>query len=203
VILSTGQYIRFLATMCAGVIQATLVNGVKTNASDCPVNALNCWGWGLTVGQYYQLLACIFAVLCIPIFFLREVSSRHIPVHTFVEHGHHLWETLQNPTTLYLLIFVSGNGALSQLTPVTYNYVQYTLVNLTNLQGGVQVIFTYLAVAMGVKIFQVFFLNTNWRTTLYLSCGLMQVMGLLWILIYWDKGGLLNPWVTIFVTVCE
>jgi hypothetical protein len=49
VILSTGQYIRFLSTMFAGVMQATLVNGKDTNADGCPVNALNCWGWGLTV----------------------------------------------------------------------------------------------------------------------------------------------------------
>lgn len=49
VILSTGQYIRFLSTMFAGVMQATLVNGKETNADGCPVNALNCWGWGLTV----------------------------------------------------------------------------------------------------------------------------------------------------------
>jgi hypothetical protein len=29
----------------------------------------------------------------------------------------------------------------------------------------------------------------------------MQVMGLLWILVYWNIGGLLNPWFTIFITV--
>ena len=38
IILSTGQYIRFLATMAAGVVQAVLVNGPKTNASDCPID---------------------------------------------------------------------------------------------------------------------------------------------------------------------
>jgi hypothetical protein len=84
---------------------------------------------------------------------------------------------------------------------VTYNYVQYTLVELTNLQAGIQVIVTYLATAVGVKVFQVVFLNKNWRTTLYLSMGLMQVMGLLWLLVYWDEFGLMDPWFTIFVTV--
>ena len=176
VILSTGQFIRFLATMFAGVIQATMVNGESTNASGCDISPLNCWSWGLTVGQYYRLLALIFVVLALPIFFIREVSSDHIPIHSFAEHGRALWETLKNPTTLYLLIFVSTNGTLSQLTPITYNYVQYTLVNLANLQGGIQVVVTYLAVAMGVKLFQVFFLNKNWRTTLYLSVGLAQGM---------------------------
>jgi len=201
VILSTGQFIRFLATMFAGVIQATMVNGESTNAPGCDISPLNCWSWGLTVGQYYRLLALIFVVLALPIFFIREVSSDHIPIHSFAEHGRALWETLKNPTTLYLLIFVSTNGTLSQLTPITYNYVQYTLVNLSNLQGGIQVVVTYLAVAMGVKLFQVFFLNKNWRTTLYLSVGLAQGMGIVWILIYWDVAGLLDPWFTIFVTV--
>jgi hypothetical protein len=139
-----------------------MVNGVSTNASDCEISALRCWSWGLTVGQYYRVLAVIFAVLALPIFFMREVSSDHIPLHSFAQHGHALWETLQNPTTLYLLVFVSANGALSQLTHITYNYVQYTLVHLTNLQDGVQVVVTYLAVAVGVKIFQIFFLNRNW-----------------------------------------
>ena len=201
VILSTGQYIRFLATMAAGVVQAVLVNGPKTNSSDCEISIMECWSWGLSVTQYYQVLAAVLLVLSIPIFFLREVSSEHIPTHTFGEHFAQLWETLKNPTTLYLLVFVSGNGAFSQLTPITYNYIQYTLVQLSNLQAGVQVIFTYLAVAAGVKIFQVVFLNRNWRTTLYLSCGAMQVMGGAWILVYHDFAGLLDPWFTIFITV--
>lgn len=200
-ILSTGQFIRFLATMCAGVIQATLVNGTNTNASDCGVGVLDCWSWGLSVGQYYMLLSAIFVVISIPIFFMREVSSKNIPVHTFGAHAKDLWETMKNPTTLYLLFFVAGNGTISQLTPITYNYVQYTLINLTNLEAGIQVIFTYLGVAVGVKIFQVFFLNKNWQTTLYLSFGTMQIMGLAWILCYWNVGGLLNPWFTIFITV--
>jgi MFS family permease len=100
VILSTGQFVFFLDTMCAGVIQATMVNGVSTNASDCEISALKCWSWGLTVGQYYRVLAVIFAVLALPIFFMREVSSDHIPLHSFAQHGHALLETLQNPTTL-------------------------------------------------------------------------------------------------------
>ena len=80
---------------------------------------MGCWSWGLSVGQYYKLLAGVLFVLALPIFFLREVSSKHIPTHTFGEHFLQLWETLKNPTTLFLLIFVSGNGAFSQLTPVS------------------------------------------------------------------------------------
>lgn len=83
IILSTGQIIRFLATMLAGLVQATMVNGPKTNESGCEIGLLDCWMWGLTVGQYYTLLAFAFAILAFPILFMREVSSKHIPIHTF------------------------------------------------------------------------------------------------------------------------
>jgi hypothetical protein len=79
------------------------------------------------VGQYYQVLAGVFGLLSIPIFFMREISSKHVPIHTFAEHGRQLWETLQNPTTLYLLIFVSGNGTFSQFTPVCYILILLSL----------------------------------------------------------------------------
>lgn len=166
VILSTGQVLRFASTMFAGVVQALLVNGTKTNAAGCPVDLMNCWPWGLTVAQYYQLLALLLAALAFPIFFLREIACDHVPVHTFAEHAADLWVTMQNPTTLYLLVFVAGNAALSQIQPATYNYVQYTLVQLTNFQAGVQTVFSFLATAVAVKIFQVFFRNRNWRTTM-------------------------------------
>ena len=55
IILSTGQYIRFLATMAAGVVQAVLVNGPKTNASDCPIDvsySLTDFVDHLVVGQF-------------------------------------------------------------------------------------------------------------------------------------------------------
>ena len=89
----------------------------------------------------------------------RPPTAQHCPpttaYHRPLEHWQELWETLQNPTTFYLLVFVSGNSAFAQLTPITYTYIQYTLVNLTNLMAGAQVIFTYLAVAGGIRIFQV------------------------------------------------
>lgn len=200
-ILSTGQRIRFSATMGAGLIQALMVNGVGTNAAGCSISALNCWSWGLTVGQYYSLVSALLCVLVAPIFFLREISCRHVPVHTLAQHSVELWHTLTNPTTLYLLIFVAGNGTLSQLTPMTYNYMQYTLIKLTNFQAGLQAIVTYLAVVMGIKVFQTYFIQSNWRNTLYLSVGLSNVLGLLWLLVYWNIGGLLNPWFTIAITV--
>ena len=53
----------------------------------------------------------------------------------------------------------------------------------------------------GIKVFQTYFIQSNWRNTLYLSIGLSNVLGLLWLLVYWNVGGLLNPWFTIFITV--
>jgi len=84
---------------------------------------------------------------------------------------------------------------------MSFIYVQYTVVHLTNLQSGIQVVMVSLAVAMGIKLFQVRFLNRNWRTTLYVSLGLGQAFGLMWILVYWDVAGLLDPWWTVIINI--
>jgi hypothetical protein len=200
-VLSNGQRIRFAFTMLGGVIQAFLVNGPSTNDSDCAISVQDCWSWGLTVQQYYWLIFIVLVVLCIPIVFFREIDSSDIPQHTLKEHSVELWGTMCNPTTLYLLIFVTGNALMSNMVPITTTYVQYVLIQLTNLQSGITAIVTYLAVWFGVTIFQKYFITKNWRTTLYLSVFLAQSLGLMWLLVYYNVGGLLNPWFTIFITL--
>jgi hypothetical protein len=124
-----------------------------------------------------------------------------IPHHSLREHSQELWQTLKNPTTMYLMIFVSGNSLFSNMAPITTTYVQYILIELTNFQSGITTIVTYCAVFVGIAIFQRFFIQKNWRTTLYLSIVLNQIVGLLWIPVYHDTGGLLDPWFTIFITL--
>lgn len=200
-VLSTGQRYRFAATVLGGFIQAVLVNGPTTNDSDCNIAIQSCWSWGLTVQQYYALLFVILFILVIPILFLREVDPKNIPQHSFSEHSHELWQTLKNPTTMYLMIFVAGNGLFSNMAPITTTYVQYVLIELTNFQSGVTAVVTYCAVFAGIAIFQNFFITKNWRMTLYLSITLNQIVGLLWILVYHNTFDLLNPWFTIFITL--
>lgn len=200
-VLANGQKIRFAFTMLGGVIQALLVNGPKTNDSDCAISIQDCWSWGLTVRGYYAVIFVILAVLCIPILFFREVDCSDIPQHSLHEHAVNLWDTLQNPTTMYLLIFVLGNSMFSNMAPITTTYVQYILIQLTNLQSGITAIVVYCAVYVGIYIFQKYFLNRNWRTTLYLSVLLAATFNLMWILVYYNVGGLLNPWFTIFITL--
>jgi len=102
---------------------------------------------------------------------------------------------------MFLLIFVFGNGMFSNMVPITTVYVQYILIQLTNLQSGITAIVTYCAVYAGIFIFQKFFITKNWRSTLYLSVSLSQTLGLMWILVYYNVGGLINPWFTIFITL--
>jgi hypothetical protein len=200
-VLSNGQKYRFAFTVLGGFIQAVLVNGPTTNDSDCNIAIQSCWSWGLTVQQYYALIFVILFFLMIPIFFLREIDPKTIPHHTLREHSLELWQTLKNPTTMYLMIFVAGNGLFSNMAPITTTYVQYILIELTNFQSGITAIVTYCAVFAGIAIFQRFFIQRNWRMTLYLSITLNQIVGLLWILVYHDTGNLLDPWFTIFITL--
>jgi hypothetical protein len=200
-VLANGQRFRFGCTVLGGLIQAMLVNGPTTNDSDCKIGIQSCWSWGLTVQEYYALIFAILLVLVVPILFLREIDPKTIPHHSLREHSQELWQTLKNPTTMYLMIFVAGNNLFSNMAPITTTYVQYILIELTNFQSGITTIVTYCAVFAGIAIFQHFFIQKNWRMTLYLSIVLNQIVGLLWILVYYDTGGLLDPWFTIFITL--
>ena len=200
-VLATGQRIRFTCSIFAGIIQAVMVNGVKTNPPGCPINAENCWGWGFTVGQYYGFIFCILFVMFLPILRMKELDGKHVPTHTFKEHAHELWETLKNRTTLYLLIFVVGSNMLSFMSNIVAIYIQYDVLGINNFQSGIAFAVSNLAVVAGVKIFQTFFINKNWRITQYLSSIFNAILGLLWLLVFNNVGGLLNAWFTIFINL--
>jgi hypothetical protein len=63
-------------------MQSLLLNGPSTNAASCPERADQCWGWGLTPGQYYLLVAGVVGVLFVPIAMLHEPDPAHTPQHT-------------------------------------------------------------------------------------------------------------------------
>jgi hypothetical protein len=97
--------------------------------------------WGgmclFAAGGYYGLIFAICVVLFIPILFLKELDSTNIPQRTFNEHRLDLWGTLQNLTTLYLLIFVFGAMTFSTLSNIASVYLQYYVIKLTNFQSGI------------------------------------------------------------------
>ena len=197
-VLATGQRVRFVCSILAGCIQAFLVNGPTTNAPDCPISLSTCWAWGLTPNGYYGLILCILFVLCLPIFFLKELPAHGKP-HTFEDHKRDIWITMQNPTTLYLLIFVVGNNIFSGLTATVTTFVQYHLIMLSNFQAGIASILAGGALVGGIWIFQRYFINKNWRFTQYLSTILSAVISLVWLPVFFDLGGTMNAWFTIFL----
>ena len=198
-VLATGQRLRFACTILAGVIQALLVNGPTTNPPDCAISFESCWAWGLTPNGYYGLMLSILVVLCLPIFFLKEPPA-HGPAHTFADHKRDIWETMQNPTTLYLLIFVVGNNMITSLTAMVTTYVLYRLIRLSNFQTGIVNILGGGALVTGIWIFQKFFIQRNWRYTQYLSTILTAALGLAWLPVYYNLGGTMNAWFVIFLS---
>jgi hypothetical protein len=198
-VLATGQRIRFFVGIGAGLLQALLVNGRETNKADCKIAFDSCWAWGLTPNGYYGLTFCVIFLLCIPIYYLEEPSSKNSPLHSFKHHKELLWDTMTNPTTLYLLIFVIGNGAFSGMAPIVQTYTQFSLIGLTNFQSGIMTMLTNLATMSGIICFQKFFINWNWRYTQYISLGFSANLGLLWLLVYYDVGGVMTPWFTVFL----
>jgi hypothetical protein len=52
-----------------------------------------------------------------------QAVDDHGQVHTLEQHRKDIWDTMQNPTTLYLLIFVTGNNVCSGMLATTQSYV--------------------------------------------------------------------------------
>ena len=139
-ILATGQMIRFIFCILAGAIQAFLLNGPSTNPKGCAIDLQDCWSFGLTVNQYYGLLFGITFILCIPILWLKETDPRKIPHHNLQFFIKEIWETLQNLTTLYLLIYTIGTGCLTNFTSLVNTYMQYYVIKLTNFEAGIDTV---------------------------------------------------------------
>jgi hypothetical protein len=198
-ILATGQRIRFTFCVLAGVIQMFLLNGPTTNDSGCPISTFQCWSWGLTINQYYGLLFAIIFILTVPVVFLKEIDASHIPQHTLFEFFEGIWATLQNLTTLYLVIFVIGVQSLSNFTNNAAIYLQYYVIKLTNFQAGVDTVTTYGALVTAIWIFQTYLINKNWRYTQYGSTILAAFLGLVWLSAFYNEGGTMNGWFTIFI----
>jgi hypothetical protein len=142
-------------------------------------------------------------ILFIPILYLKEPSAKYIPIRSLSHHIDDLWLTLQNKTTLYLLIFVFGTNLFSSLQSIVSVYLQYDVIQLTNFQSGIDTMTTYGAIMLGVWLFQKFFISRNWRTTQYMSIAFSATLGLLWLPAYHDWLGLLDGWYTIFINLSQ
>lgn len=199
VILATGQMVRFSFSVIAGLIQALLLNGPSTNEPGCAIAFDECWASGLNVNGYYALLFCLIAVLVIPIFWMKELDSSKIPRHNMKHFVNEVWMTLQNQTTLYLIVYVIGIGALTNFTNNANIYMQYYIIQLTNFEAGIDTITSYGALAFAIWIFKTYLINKNWRYTQYGSTIISSVLGLLWLLVFYNVGGLMDPWFTIFI----
>lgn len=198
-ILATGQRIRFTFCVIAGGIQTFLLNGPETNDSDCEISFLQCWSWGLTINQYYGLIFSLVFILTLPVLWLKEIDAKHIPRHTCSDFFYGIWDTLQNLTTFYLLIFVIGIQGLTNFTNNVNISLQYYVIKLTNFQAGIDTVTTYGALVLAIWLFQKYLIHKNWRHTQYASNVFSAVLGLAWIPAYYNMGGLMNGWYTIFI----
>jgi MFS family permease len=198
-ILATGQMVRFSFCILAGFIQAIFMNGPSTNEDGCQISFTGCWSFGLTINQYYALLFVIVFFLCIPILCLKELDASHIPQHKLSHFTHEIWETLQNLTTFYILIFIIGVASLTNFKSVVNTYMQYYVIELNNFQAGIDTITTYIALAAAIWVFKSYLLNADWRRTQYVSTIGASMLGFVWILVFYNTGGLRDGWFTIFI----
>ena len=199
----TAQRIRFTFCILTASIQTFLLNGPETSPDDCPINFSNCWSWGLTINEYYGLLLVITFILTIPVYFLKELDGSSIPYHSFKELLNEVWKVLQNLTTFYLVIFVLGLYSFTHFSSRVNTTMQFYIIELTNFQTGLDSLLSYVALVGAIYVFQTYLIRRNWRITEYFSNIVTAVLGLLWIFVYYDVGGLQNAWFTIFVDIDE
>jgi hypothetical protein len=198
-ILATGQLVRYLFCILASVIQTCLLNGPSTNPGDCKITFNECWSWGLSVNEYYWLMFALIFILVIPICFLKELDLSRNPQKTARQFISTIWQTLQNQTTFYLLIFIVGTDTFTNFFNNVNIYLQYNIIKLTNFQAGIDSIITNTAIMVSIWFLRRYLLTKNWRLTQYASTIGAIIFGLLWIPAYHNSGGTMNPWYTIFI----
>ena len=201
-IIATARLIRYSFKMGAGILQTFLLNGPTTNAADCEISWYTCWSWGLTVSQYYYLLAFIVFILFIPIIYLEEPDASHIPHRTVKEFFLEAWDSLKNRTTMCIVLWIIGIHAFGNMSPeVATANLQYYVIRIPSLLSGMNNFLKSAVLAFSIWIFKRFLINKNWRAVNYLSCFLCASLNQLWILVFWNVAQLRNGWFTIFIDV--
>jgi len=126
-------------------------------------------------------------------------SAGHDEAPTWAFFKREVWKILQNQTTLYLLIYVIGFHTLAGVRNISNTYLQYYVIQLTQMQAGIDAMTSYLALVAAIWIFKNFMLGVNWRYTQWFSCTISLLFGLLWIPAYHPQSGVMNAWYTIFI----
>eukprot|EP00607_Mallomonas_marina_P007861 CAMPEP_0182419474 /NCGR_PEP_ID=MMETSP1167-20130531/3928_1 /TAXON_ID=2988 /ORGANISM="Mallomonas Sp, Strain CCMP3275" /LENGTH=404 /DNA_ID=CAMNT_0024594427 /DNA_START=611 /DNA_END=1825 /DNA_ORIENTATION=- len=198
-VLAISQMFRLGASVFAAFIQTVLVNGPETNAPDCEVGWSSCWKFGLTVRQYYGLIFLLCAILLVPVYFLKDPEASRVPKRSYIQFIADLWDTLNSMTAYSLVLYIIGMAVMAQLANKTAMFMQYYLIHLTSSQSGIDSMGSHLATIFAVWIFKTYLINRNWRYTNYFACSVTTTFGLLWILVFYDVGGMRNAWFTIFI----
>ena len=200
-VLVTGQFIKFWFSVGASFLQAFFMNGPDTNPTGCPINASNCWSWGLNLSQFYGFSTALIAVLLTPILFLKEFDPSHVEQHTFSEHATLLWETIKNRACMYMLIYVGFGFSFGAMSSACWSIFVFNVIKLTNLELGVSNLISFGAMLIGIYLFRKYLLDKNWRMTQYFSFLSQATFSLLMLLPYNNIGSFANPWFVIFCGV--
>jgi hypothetical protein len=102
--------------------------------------------------------------------------------------GWNLWKAMQSFAIFMLLIQSAGiNGVASMVNPA--NAPIQSICQPTNLQSGIGALLGNIFFVAGVWIFRQFFLNRNWRFTLFMTQAFTAVCSALAVMAVYDVGG--------------
>ena len=167
VILSTGHPLRFASTMFAGVSSAA-----RQRQEDERGGLPRQLDELLAVGpsRSRSTTSCSRSSSPCSIFFARDLVRPRARAHLRRAHA----RPVAHDAERRRCTCSSSSWATprSRSSRRTYNYVQYTLVQLTNFQAGVQTVFSFRATRSQLRSSRSSSRNGNWRTTMCDGGGL-------------------------------
>jgi hypothetical protein len=180
-------------------IYISMTTGRTTNPPKAEYGFDGVWSWGLTVSGYYGLIFALVFVLTLPILWMKEPDPALTPAVPLKQFLTEFWDTIQERSTLNLIIYAVGISCISNVYPIVNIYMQYYIIQLTNFQAGMDTITSYAFLTFAIWVFRNYLTNKNWRYTHYASAIFSNILGLLWLLVYYNYGGMRTPWFTIFI----
>lgn len=196
-ILTTGQMVRFSATIFANLLGIIFMNGKDYVA---PNKADKAFAFELS----FPVIHFVLVGMCIPFFIGMVVWLKDPPRdetkahHSTKEIVAQLWDLMKTKVMFLLIVGMLMNMAVASLTNPAQNVMQQ-IVKPSSLNQGVGSMFGNVIFLVGVWLFRTYLMDRNWRYT-FVATGLIMALNgvFMYIMIYnaWGIGQ--NPWFFVF-----
>lgn len=190
-ILTTGQLTRFAMKTVVQLIGIFCMNGQEYYLDSKRANA-TLFSFSLKFWQVHLLIFCLALPLFFGmVYFLQDPPKTHENNShpSFVGSLSSMWYLLKTKAFLFLILFNIGNLAVAGLANPANNDISL-IATPTTLQNSVGGLLGNLFFMAGVVAFRRYFMNRNWRFTLFWTSSLLVLTGLLGLMTIYNTWGI-------------